>query len=154
MILSRLIRWMTGEPVSHFAMVFDDKLVVHSNLFGVHLEWYKSFKSHHEIVLRLNKDMSLEEEESIYQSILDAYDGYGYDFSGLLFFGYRLILKMFLGTPMPIKNEWGSDRKFLCTELFVKLPPSIIGEGNFSGGMITPYYIFKIVSDSKMGWTP
>lgn len=47
---SNSIRAITKEDVSHVALKFNDWLVVHSNIKGVHLETYQSFKKRNNII--------------------------------------------------------------------------------------------------------
>jgi hypothetical protein len=146
--LSRLIRWVLKEPVSHLAIVFDDHLVFHSNLMGVHLEWFNSFKKHHEIVYEVTLfGMTLEQEERTYRAIVDQFDGAPYDFKGLLYFGVRGFLWRLFGTPFPAHNPWGSRRAFLCTEVIGTLPQwAMLRPTAYTGlDMISPYQIYKTI---------
>lgn len=124
--LSKLIRAGLNEPVSHFGIVFDNGIVFHSNLLGTHVEWYKTFTKHCDIVYQIEYAMTLEQEEAIYQTILNTYDELGYDFGALFYFAYRVAAYKFFSVPMPSKNEWSKSDKFLCTELAGTLPNSIV----------------------------
>lgn len=148
-IFSHYIRKGTGEPVSHVAFSFDDKFVIHSNLLGVHLQWHKSFLSSCQVVAYAQYDFCLPDEEEIFQGILDAYDGSAYDFGALLYFSKRMLEYRLFDRPLPPKNKWGSDRAFLCTGVFGKIPDrlrkQIILEDFPDYDIVTPWTIFKAI---------
>lgn len=126
MPLSKLIRWGLKEPVSHFAIEFDNKIVFHSNLLGTSIDWSNNFRSSHDVVCSIECNVSLELEEQVYQSILDKNCGKGYDFKAFAYFMWRAALFRFFGIAFPAKNAWAEDGKFLCTGLSVEIPESII----------------------------
>lgn len=126
MPVSILIRWVLKEPVSHSAFVFDDKLVVHSDLSGVRLEWFGKFKKRVDIVEELIYDLPLEKEEEVYRSILDRFDGQPYDWGAFFYFCWRGLLHRFFGAKMPVRNPWGRKDWFLCTELASALPSWLV----------------------------
>src|SRR3972149_5686290 len=106
--LSVLIRWGLNEPVSHFAIVFDDFLVFHSNLVGVHMVSMNRFlKSTAQIVYEKNYAMVLEDEEAIYRAIISKHDGEPYDFGAFFYFIWRVLLHKFFKTPVPATNPRG-----------------------------------------------
>lgn len=143
--LSVLIRWGLKEPVSHFAIVFDDKVVFHSNLLGTHINWFNSFKKSCEVVYTLDRNLSLEAEEQVYQSIIDKNIDKSYDFKAFAYFVWRVILWRLLGKPLPEKNTWAKNGQFLCTGLAAELPPEYFPEldGVQDTEMISPYQIAK-----------
>lgn len=125
--LSKFIMWGLKEPVSHFAIVFDDKIVFHSDLTGVHISWYNTFLKSHTVVFELDhSDAALELQEQVYQNIINQYDGKWYDYGAFLYFIWRGTLKRFFGKAMPEKNPWGSKSGFLCTEMIQTLPDEMI----------------------------
>lgn len=120
--LSKFIRWGLREPVSHFAIVFDEDedgrgIVFQSNLLGTQINWYNTFKKHVEIVYKLQYDLPLEEEEKIFQGILDQYDGKPYDWRAFLYFIWRGLLFRILKIPFPSANLWEQPGAFLCSGL-------------------------------------
>lgn len=141
--LSRLIRWAFDTDCSHFAVCFDNKLVIHSDLLGVKLAWWNSFEKSHTIVHCLEFDLGLDKEELIYRSIMDNFDGDGYDFSAFLYFAYRAILWKIFTEPMPKVNPWNDKNKFLCTEVFQFLPEWVVKRDKGADlSMTTPHDLF------------
>ena len=120
--LSQLIRWALKEPVSHFAIVFDDKIVFHSNLLGCHVEWFGTFKKKCTVVYEVEYKLPLEVEESIYQQIISENDKKWYDYRAFAYFAWRALLFMLFKTPFPKVNKWNDGDSFLCTGLISKLP--------------------------------
>lgn len=143
--LSKVIRWISKEPVSHFVVCFDNKWVIHSNLLGVHLNWLSTFTKHCEIVYTIECDLSLENEEKVYRSLLDNFDERGYDFGAFFYFLFRGLLYKFLKIPMPAQNKWGNKDKFLCTEISQVLPKDVITIDVSNVDIITPYKLYQLL---------
>lgn len=114
---SKFIRWGTGEPVSHFAIQLDKKLVFHSNFHGAHLKWLSTFLKRNEIVYQLDLAISPEQEELIYQRLINQFDEQPYDWGALAFWFVSLLRHKITGAALPERNLWGSSRGFLCVEL-------------------------------------
>ena len=129
---SRLIRAVTDESVSHCAIrvgVF----VVHSRLTsgGVVIEPYKKFLRENEIVYRLTPNVipGVERVISSYSRL--------YDLGGIFFLGFRLLLRKYLGIPVPKVNLWQSTGMLMCTEYVLD------SMGIERDSMITPYKLYK-----------
>jgi len=146
--LSRLIMWGLEEPVSHMAIVFDNKIVFHADLLGVRLAWYPTFLKSHEIVFEKEYDLGLEKEEEVYQSIITANDGKGYDYGAFLYFMWRGLLRKVFNKPMPDTNPWGSKDKYLCDELVEILPDYIVPRSvkETDIGMKSPYQVYLLLT--------
>ena len=134
--LSKIIRFLSKEPVSHVAIVFDNKIVFHSNLYGTHPDWYSTFIRDNEIIFILDYKYTLEQEEEIYLKIRQ-YDSRWYDFGGLFYFLWRGILYRLFNVPIPKDNLFGKKDQFLCTELAKIIDPTL---ENLD--MITPYRVY------------
>lgn len=148
MPLSRLIRWAYKEPVSHFAICFDEKVVMHSNLKGVHIEWLETFKKHSEIVLQIKiKDSDLLLEERVYQLAI-KHDQRSYDIKALAYMCYRVGLNLSFGIPIPKRNKWGDSNSDLCTELADCLFP--IADLPSGLDTITPYQLYCYLSEKNL----
>lgn len=126
--LSKLIMWGLDEPVSHFAIALDGKIVFHSDLSGFHIAWKNTFDRTHETIFEHELKLPLEQEEAIYQGILDQYDGASYDFGAFIYFGWRALLRKAFKKEMPQKNPWGNKNHFLCDEIIQLLPVEFIGQ--------------------------
>jgi len=150
--LSKLIMWGLEEPVSHFAILFDEKIIFHSNLMGVHIEWYNSFLKNHDIVKEMDLDLDLAREEEIYQAVIDQYDGKSYDYGAFLYFTYRGFLKKLFKIPLPQKNPWGSKDAFLCNEMVQAFPdcicPPAIKAMDLS--MKSPYQVWLLLNNKSL----
>jgi hypothetical protein len=143
-VLSKIIRWAFNEPVSHFAVVMDGKIVFHSNLLGAHLNWWSNFSKHCEVVLRKDLDLTLIQEESVYQSLIQI-EGKPYDWSAFFYFIYRGLLLRLFKIPIPETNIQKNDGGFLCVEIakcfegIVTLPKDL--------SIVTPYKLWKASFD-------
>lgn len=124
--LSVLIRWGLNEPCSHFAIVFYENFVVHSNLVGVHTDFLNTFETHAEVVHEIEYDPGDLEQLRILKNLISTSAGHGYDYGALLYFMWSVFLFRFFKRPMPRRNQWGSTSLYLCTELARSLPPEIL----------------------------
>lgn len=158
-ISSRLIRWALEEPVSHFAIGFDCRpngygVVIHSYMTGVHIVWYKNFLETNEVVFELEptSEMSLEDEEKIYQSLVNSSYGKAYDRLAFAYFGLRAVAKKMLGWSMPRGNAWEVSNKYLCTELYGQLAKAndkMFPELSKDPAISSPMDIYLSMSKSK-----
>lgn len=146
--LSKFIMWGLSEPVSHMAIVFDNKIVFHADLLGVRLAWYPTFLKNHEIVFEKKYDLTLEKEEEVYQSIITANDGKGYDYGAFLYFMWRGFLRKCFKVPMPETNPWGSKDRYLCDEMVEVLPDYIVPQSvkDVDTGMKSPYQVYLLLT--------
>jgi hypothetical protein len=117
-IISRLIRWATGQDCSHFALCFDEHgIVLHAQSDGVKIEWIESFRRKHEIVheLSVSKKFKLEKWSEFYRDIVTRNINLPYDYGALFFFPVMLVARC-LGFKYK-HNLWGSRKAWLCVEL-------------------------------------
>lgn len=131
--LSMIIRHLTGEPVSHCA-ILSQGVVVHFNLRGLQLESLEAFEKHAEIVYRV------EVPNALLFDVVYAHWGKWYDFGGLLYSGLRCLLPF-----LPKANLWQTSGMFLCTE-FVQ---DVVNEEQ--DHMITPYKLYLRLSNLPQG---
>lgn len=148
--LSKLIMWGLDEPCSHFAILFDDKIVFHADLTGVHIAWYEHFAKTHSIVHELDfSDASLDLQEEAYQAIISQYYGKMYDFGSFVYFFWRAALKKVFKVAMPLRSPWGSKKTFLCTEIAGVMPDEVVPAEIKSSrdlGMTSPYQLWLLLS--------
>lgn len=103
-VLSRLIRYLTKEPVSHCA-IRDTDYIIHSNLLGINISRLEDF--HSEVLYSVEIPY---DPEKLATSV-EKYEGRMYDFGALLYLGLRCIFK-----GLPKQNLWQCSGMFLCTE--------------------------------------
>lgn len=133
--MSRLIRRVTKEPVSH-VVVAAAGYVIHSNLLGVHAEPKQTFKS--EFVYSIDLPPN-------YERLLGLFikrRGSLYDFGALFYLGLRVLLPF-----LPKKNLWQSSGMYLCTEWAEEV---IDVEAD---AMLTPYKLYLKLSESGFNTT-
>lgn len=122
LILSKVIRWLTGEDCSHFAFVFDkDGIMFESNLLGTHPVFYESSLKTHTIVHEIDIKCSQADEDMVWDRVIKKYDGKGYDFGGALYLGWRKWLKRVFNRPIPSVNKWAKSDLFFCDEIYEAL---------------------------------
>lgn len=119
--LSRLIRFVTGQDCSHFELIFDSVkggLVFESNLVGVHPKFLATAEKTSTMVHELTLNLSPEIEDKIWERVVNQYDGRDYDYLGVIYLGWRLILKRYFRRPMPDVNPWAQSGRYFCNELY------------------------------------
>lgn len=125
-LLSRLIRRVTKEPVSHCAIAHNN-WVIHSNLLGVHMELASTFTKHSKVV----HSVQIPENMDKLMHVMSQYDQRPYDFGALLYLGLRFCMPF-----LPAKNLWQTTGMFLCTEWVTEF---LFGGEDHT---ITPYQLY------------
>lgn len=148
-VLSKFIRFLTGDDCSHFAIVLYDglrgEIMFESNLLGTHPVFYKNSLKSHTVVHEQKVLCSQIIEDAVWDNIVDNYDGRGYDYLGALYLGMRKFLNRTIGLKMPEKNAWANPDKYYCDELFEALKgvPGI-PEVPVANAMKTPHDVWKL----------
>lgn len=151
--LSILIRWVTGEQISHFAIVFDSPaggLMFESNLLGTHPKFYRTAQKHMMVIDAVDVDTPVNIEDELWDRVVDLYDDKPYDFMGAIYLGLMILRKRIFGIPRPQVNAWASKKKFFCDELAMILAglpglPQI----PVSNGMMTPGEVMNAIKEWK-----
>ena len=146
--LSILIRWGLKEDCSHLVAEFDNRLAIHSNLLGVHLQWAPHLREHCTVVHEFEFKLTLEQEEEVYLALINLTEGKPYDFGAFAYFGWRAILWRIFGLAIPKRNRWGKKDHFLCTEIAAALPDWMlpIDKDPELLGMMSPHKMAAIIS--------
>ena len=142
-VLSKTIRDLTNEPVSHTVLLFDFKgveFVIHVNLLGLRIDEYDSFLKTNQIVCRLEPQLdsylqNMKDNDRL-KTVLKQYKKVFYDLGALLFAGSCLLMRRWFKIPLPKSNLWQMSGMLLCTEWiqsFIDIPLN---------AMITPYQLY------------
>lgn len=105
---------------SHVALLINKKWVFESTLSsGIRIISYKKW-------LEINQQVALYpcSSERTYEEIKTLYkclEGKSYDYLGVIYFGWRILLNLLFKMPIPVKNRWASSSKYFCTEVIGKL---------------------------------
>lgn len=129
-ILSKLIRAVTKEPVSHAAIQCGD-WVLHSNLFGVNAELASVFRASATVVYEIEQPM---DENKLMAAFAQA-DTKFYDFGALIYLGLTYLIPW-----LPKKNLWRSSGSYLCTD-WIEL-----AEGEEPDSTMTAYQLYLKLS--------
>lgn len=150
--LSVFIRWGLKEEVSHFAMVFQGKVVYQSNLLGCGLEWYFTFKKSCTIVYEIDLPLSADKEDQVWQAMCDSTDGDGYDYPAFAYFCWRAVLLRLFKIPLPSRNKWGKSNEYICVGLAKKLPEWLVPAVKDipDSEMVSPAQLLRIFETSGL----
>lgn len=130
-LLSRMIRKVTGEPVSHCAIA-SNGYVVHSNLRGVIIETRDYFEAHSQVVYTVEIEDCMDRVTELLATESHA----TYDIGALLYLGLRYLIP-----ALPKKNLWQSSGMYLCTEWVTT------AVNQKTDSMITPYQLYLTLSN-------
>lgn len=144
--LSVLIRAVTGQECSHFAFVFETKaagLMFQSDLLGTAPAFYETALKTHTVVHQFDLPLPPEQEDAAWDLIVSKYDGKPYNYMGILYLGWRFLLKRAFGLALPLVNRWATPGTYFCDQLYDvlnQLPgvPKI----NVMSGMDTPHDVW------------
>ena len=114
---SRIIRFVTGESVSHVAVLMPDDSVAHMAFTGLTQQSIVEFLAHNQAIARVAVDI----DPSIAVARLLAFrqqHSHLYDYSALLYLGIMLLYHRLTGVPHhPIyRNRWQKKSMDTCTE--------------------------------------
>lgn len=152
--LSKLIRLLTGDDCSHFAIVlYDNKpgeIMFESNLLGTHPAFLKTSLKTHEIVHKMTIEVPQDMEDQVWDRIVKSFDGKPYDYAGALYLGIHKLMHRLFGRAIPTSNKWANCNAFFCDEIytaFVDVPglPDI----GVSNGMRTPHDVYQLLQEIK-----
>lgn len=138
--LGPLITWGLDEPVSHFAVEFFGKIVIHSNFYGVHPTLSPDFYKWSKVVYQKEYATGDDYAARLFVSILNNYWGKKYDwkwFWGLV--RHALVYKL-TGRPIPDEIKTRSRDKYLCTEV-VEFLTVLVGSVDVGNG--SPFLLAK-----------
>lgn len=120
-ILSVFIRHICNEDCSHFSFVFESAakgLMFESNLLGTHPAFYQTSIKNKTIVHEINIPLSIEEEDALWDIIVQKYDNKPYDFLGAIYLGWHKFLNKIFGIKIPEKNKWSQPDQYFCNEVY------------------------------------
>ena len=121
---SRLIRLVTGEPISHCAVYSDDGYILHSTFTGPVLETFEEFTGKNTIVYSVKvADIPLD---------VRNYRGAGYDYTAFFWLALRYLMPDYV-KKQDIRQLSGA---YLCTELVTDI---LIDEEK----LLTPYQLYN-----------
>ena len=110
---SRLIRAVTGEPVSHCAIILEGSgSVLHSTVNGSTVVKLAEFKQINKILYMIPFDGNI-------PITVDFAHNRRYDWGAFVYLGLKLVLRK-VGIRLPKKNLWQTTGMYLCTELVSK----------------------------------
>lgn len=148
--LSFIIRGITGEKMSHVAVVFDDLFLVQLNLFGVSMQYFEKFKEKQKIVHEINIPLDLQTEDNVWKSMIGVYGTHKYDTIFLLYSAFCVIVRRVFKKEIKKKVLDDSD-KALCYELIILLQNNFkfnFGIEENKKHLLTPGRIYNKLKES------
>jgi len=138
-IMSKMIMGATGEPCSHCAIQYGP-VIIHSNLWGVHIEWAALFFQKAEIVAEIPLLPEQENLTKLHLLLMQTNHSY-YDVGALLYLGLKFSLRNLFKISLPQVNLWQDKHLFLCTELVSKF---WFGQAN---SLVAPYELYNMIRE-------
>jgi hypothetical protein len=132
-VISKLIRKITGEEVSHVAFIYMQN-VYHSTHAGAAICTLKKFREKSEIVHRVKLPKKY---DLCFHYRFAQIEGATYDLPAAIYAGWRILLNKTLGLPIPELNKFNFKDAYICTELAQKILK--IEEGK----ILTPFQLYQ-----------
>lgn len=124
---SKLISWGTkhlhqeGKIPSHIALLVDERWVIESTLFtGVRIIPYSKWLKINEEVAKIpcpHKKMEYSKIKKIFKEIKNK----KYDWPGVLYLTWRILINKYFNEPIPTVNLWENPNKYFCSEAVAKI---------------------------------
>lgn len=141
-----LIVWGLNEPCSHVAVVFEDKFVVHSSIFGVALDGLCEFYSHREKVFELDYPLPEMMEKYLLHSIVKSKTLLRrYDYKYFFWLFWRGILLKLFRIPLPDRVKVQSRKHTICHEIFDLVSDPRIDRSKLKD-CVTPFRLYEALS--------
>lgn len=153
-LLSKFIRWGFKQDCSHFAIVFNSPaggLLFEANLIGTHPKFLKTALAHGmEVVHQIKLPLTVEEEDAVWDEVVDRLDSKEYDYKAFLFFVISGVLWKLFGIPMPKKNLWAINHSYLCVEVFHAVKKhTVLKDIDIDISMTTPHELYSLLSSQE-----
>lgn len=153
--LSVVIRFITGQDCSHFAFVFESAaqgLMFESDLLGTHPEFYTTEMKNHTLIHSMDLPLTVEQEDTVWDLVVQQYDGHAYNYLGALYLGWRYILKRLFKIPLPAQNRWATPGTYFCDQVYEVLNqiPGV-PQVNVMNGMDTPHQVWVKLQTGESG---
>lgn len=125
-IISKLICFITGEPASHFVLIFN-RHVAQINFLGGHITDAGSFFEKNKIIKSVDFNLGMEKSNEMLELLFNEFEekSPAYDFWATFYTGYRSILYRIFKIKFPRTNKWGRINKSNCVNLIEMLPREI-----------------------------
>lgn len=104
---------------------------------GVTIIPYKNWIKEHRVVYAFQCATDRKAKDVI-NNVISKFYGKKYDWNGIAYFSWRVLLFLLFGSKIPKKNKWEQKNKFFCVELI----ESITGE---KYSMTSPIQLVKIL---------
>ncbi len=131
--VSRAIRYLTGEEVSHVAIRCGDIVVHSTGKGGVEQTTWSEFSSNYEVKLQALTPGNKRQILNVAKRLKDA----PYDYTGLTWLAIRYVIKKYFRINIPKVNLWQLSGMFTCTEFVTEV---IDGDED---SLITPYQLYE-----------
>jgi hypothetical protein len=147
--LSRFICWGLNEPVSHMAVVMDQKIAFDASFSGADWNGYKKHFEGREVVFELECELGSAQEELVYDK-LNEVEGSRYDYTAFAYFLFRATLYRLFKIAMPTRNKWSVKRAYLCVGVMSALPGSVTMGVDFKNAeILSPYKIYLALTAAR-----
>jgi len=141
-----LITWGLDEPVSHFAILFDNDKIYHSSFHGSKVEDKIEVLKNRKVIYDIDIPLTGELEDITFNSVSVLKNRY--DFLFFFWLVWRGVLFKFLNIKIPDKIGFQNPNETLCTEVLEQLPSNIKDKyfNNYNPKKaVTPYKLYKMI---------
>lgn len=149
--LSVLIRAVLGTKSSHFLIVFDSPaggLVFESNILGTHPKFWKTAQKSLTVIDELEVEMTVKQEDVIWDTVVDQMDGKGYDWGAFFYLGFSHIANRLWGREISKVNKWAKSNTYVCLQVAQALIPYFPQLRDTDVSMLTPDQLMVLIKSA------
>ena len=126
---SKIIRFITGDSISHVILIFDDLIGFHANPNGTGFVWADEFLKKNKIKYNIGLPLDLVSEEQVFFVVIAGRKRKPYDWLGVIYQGVRRIKSELFKSPIPLDNKWADPNKDFCVEVLRSIPWDSVKSG-------------------------
>jgi hypothetical protein len=120
---------------SHVAILIKNKWVVESTMEkGCKVIGYKEWLEKNELLYSISMHVEFKDIKNLNKDLKNK----KYDFLGVIYCGYRVLLNKLFGLTIPSKNKFHSKNRYFCCEVVGKLL-------NIETEMLSPVQLLDII---------
>jgi hypothetical protein len=141
-LVSRIIRRVTGEPVSHVGLltfVEGVPVVLHADVGGVQFTTLRAFGVSNEVVVAYQNRECASVPCTLRDAVLDL--GTGYDYVSLFARAFVMALRW---CGLSVRNPMRSPRSVVCSEFVARVVPAFVA---FDAEEVTPGELLSFCRD-------
>lgn len=138
-------RWILDEDCSHMQVVFDCRstgIVFDIYFSGSRIRFLKDVLAGCEIVHSIELNLTVEQEDAVFDLMVEKFDGQSYAFKAAIYLGYRKVMNRLFGWQIPPVNPYLGKNEMFCDMVYGIVEAIGIPVASAMNGMQSPHDVF------------